>query len=82
MDQDSEEFREMQELIRRQFELALAGERPVYCVTCARPFRCHEITMLTSRFRVVWPYRHSVPGPSRQLCAGSEMQALLVPRKP
>lgn len=79
---DPEEFREMQELIRRQFELALAGERPVYCVVCKRPFRCIEVTAPTSIFRVVHPYRHSIPGPGRDLCPGSEMQAALSPRTP
>ena len=78
---DPDEFRELQELVKRQFELALAGERPVYCCVCRRPFRCLEVTAPTSVFRVVWPYRHAIVG-GRTLCPGSEMQALLTPRQP
>tara|TARA_R110000764_G_scaffold36736_1_gene81927 strand:+ start:9572 stop:9811 length:240 start_codon:yes stop_codon:yes gene_type:complete len=78
---DADEFRELQELVKRQFELALAGERPVYCCVCRRPFRCIEITAPTSVFRVVFPFRHAIAG-TRALCNGSEMQALLTPRQP
>lgn len=78
---EEDENAELHELIRRQFELALAGERPVYCAVCKRPFRCHEITQPTSRFRVVWPMRHAINAEVRTLCPGSEMQAHLTPKR-
>ena len=78
---DPDDYAERMAMIKRQFELALAGERPVFCLVCKRPFRCIEVTAPTSAFRVIFPYRHSVPGPGRSLCDGSEMQATLTPRK-
>ncbi len=81
---DEENFRELQEVVRRQFEVALAGGRPVHCAVCGRPHRpCRgiEVTAPSSRYRVVWPYRHAVGRGNRNLCLGSEMQALLTPRQ-
>jgi len=82
MDEDSKEYQELQEMIRRQFELALNGERPVFCAVCSRPFRCREVTAPTSAFRVVHPYRHAIGRGNRNICPGSTIQALLTPRKP
>tara|TARA_R110000796_G_scaffold41179_2_gene101951 strand:+ start:9574 stop:9816 length:243 start_codon:yes stop_codon:yes gene_type:complete len=75
---DPDEFREMQELIARQFELALRGERPVFCVLCKRPFRCYEASSATSLYRVIYPFRHAIKR-GRILCPGSMMQATLAP---
>tara|TARA_R110000737_G_scaffold47134_4_gene67029 strand:+ start:948 stop:1184 length:237 start_codon:yes stop_codon:yes gene_type:complete len=75
-----DDYRERLEMVRRQFELALKGDRPVFCALCNRPFRCHEVTAATSKLRVIWPYRHAIKK-GRTLCPGSEMHAVLAPYK-
>ncbi len=73
-----EEYSEVQKMITHQFELALAGERPVYCLRCSRPFRCRETTKFGDMFRSVHPYRHAVQG-GRGICPGSSEPAVLTP---
>ena len=75
---EGDDHRERLEMIRRQFDLALKGDRPVFCALCSRPFRCHEVTAPTSVLRVIHPYRHAIKK-GRTLCPGSNMHAILVP---
>ncbi len=73
-----EEYAKLQKVLTTQFELALAGERPVFCKGCSRPFRARETTQYGDFFRSVAPYRHAVPA-GRELCPGSEEHATLNP---
>ena len=77
---DPDEYRERLEMIRRQYDMAIKGERPVFCALCRRPFRCYVVTAPTSRIRVIRPYRHAIKK-GRTLCPGSEMQSTLTPMR-
>ncbi len=70
---------DIQRMIRMQYELALAGERPVFCAECHRPFKARETTQPEDVFRSVKPYRHAVAGKSREVCHGSYLNATLRP---
>jgi len=72
MKEDSEDFAELLRMAQRQYELALKGERPIFCLVCHRPFdaRLHD--------RKVYPRYHAMRG-SRELCPGTHRLASLTP---
>lgn len=76
-----DEYAELSRKITRQFNQALAGERPVFCDYCGRPFKARETTKFGDTFRRVEPYRHSLAN-TRMICPGSHQHAMLNPKKP
>ncbi len=75
-----DEYAELSRMISRQFNQALAGERPVYCNQCHRPFKARETTKFGDTFRRVEPYLHSISN-TRGICPGSYEHAMLNPKK-
>jgi len=74
---NSDEYAKLQKELTIQFEEALAGERPVFCRVCGRPFRARETTKFGDVFRSVRPFRHSREGTARDRCPGSDQHAWL-----
>lgn len=72
---------ELSKLVTIQFDLALAGNRPVFCQKCFRPFKARETTKFGDLYRTVMPYRHSASG-GRDICLGSFDHAVLAPPPP
>lgn len=73
-----EDWAELMRMAQRQYELALKGERPVFCVVCGCPFRARrgdepEVEVPDA----IYPYRHALHG--RELCPGSHRLASLTP---
>ena len=78
---DPEEWAEFVRMAQRQFELALEGRRPVFCIQCHRPFRARRGSGQDDEVRdAIYPFRHSCPAPiSRAICPGSHQLASLTP---
>lgn len=69
MDKD---FIELIRMMQNQYKLALAGERPVFCDHCKRPYRARLAS------GGIFPYRHACKT-SRETCTGSHTLAVLTP---
>lgn len=67
-----EDFLELIRMMQNQYKLALAGQRPVFCTCCKRPFRAR---LDEGR---IFPYRHAC-NTSRETCPGSHTMAVLTP---
>lgn len=70
------------ELIRRaqeEYESALRGDRPVFCMDCGRPFRARRGDVSDGEQEgAVYPFRHARAG-VRFKCPGSHRLATLSP---
>ena len=74
-----EDFLELLRMAQRQFQLALDGERPIFCQCCQRPFTARRGCHPGEVEGAVYPRLHSVPGKGRDLCPGSHRMASLTP---